>query len=70
MGRSREEVFTQVAFLCIVAEMFIGTVSNNVVGQTCYKFADTYRLVHVNNFTIHSSRDSCHYKHIDIKFPP
>ena len=31
----------QAAFLCIVAEMFIGILSNNVVGQTCYKFADT-----------------------------
>ena len=41
--------------------------SNNVVAQTPYKFADTYRLVHVNYHAIHSSRDRFHHKHIDIK---
>ena len=41
--------------------------SNNVVARTPYKFADTYRLVHVNYHAIHSSRDRFHHKHIDIK---
>ena len=40
--------------------------SNNVVGQTSYKFADTYRLVHVNCHS--SSRDCCRTNTLTLSF--